>query len=153
MAAGRRFDAAALGNAFAAETVARNILPPALAQIASDKTGGYRLVLATASYAFYVEPIMRLLGFDAAIATRSDATFPATIAGENCYGSAKRRMVEQWLSDQGFARENAHIRFYSDHASDAPMFELVDEAVAVNAHRPLAKLAQERGWEVRDWIG
>jgi len=45
----------------------------------------------------------------------------------------------------------AHLRFYSDHSSDAPVFDWSDEPVAVNPHNRLAKLAKQRGWPVEDW--
>jgi HAD superfamily hydrolase (TIGR01490 family) len=148
---GQHFDPVALGQAFAAETLLKNILPKALAQIAADKAEGCQLVMATASYAFYVAPIAQALGFDAIVATMSQPGLPARISGVNCYGADKRKMVEAWLTEQGLVRGNLHIRFYSDHVSDAPMFELADVAIAVNAHPPLARLAGEQGWESRDW--
>ena len=58
-------------------------------------------------------------------------------------------MVEDWLAESGLQR--GHVRFYSDHASDAPVFEWSDEPVAVNPHDRLARLAKERGWRVEDW--
>jgi phosphoserine phosphatase len=58
-------------------------------------------------------------------------------------------MVEDWLDKSGLKR--GHVRFYSDHASDAPAFEWADEAVAVNPHARLRKLAGERGWAIEDW--
>jgi len=58
-------------------------------------------------------------------------------------------MVEDWLVKSGF--ERGHVRFYSDHASDAPVFEWVDEPVAVNPHDLLKRLASERGWAIEDW--
>ena len=48
-------------------------------------------------------------------------------------------------------RADAHIRFYSDHASDAPVLEWSDEPFAVNAHRKLRRLARRRGWPLLDW--
>jgi phosphoserine phosphatase len=44
-----------------------------------------------------------------------------------------------------------HVRFYSDHVSDAPTFAWADEPVAVNAHGPLRALARARGWRIEDW--
>jgi len=44
-----------------------------------------------------------------------------------------------------------HVRFYSDHASDAPVFEWADEAVAVNPHDKLRRLAATRGWAIENW--
>jgi phosphoserine phosphatase len=58
-------------------------------------------------------------------------------------------MIEDWLTKERVTR--AHVRFYSDHASDAPVFEWADEPVAVNPHDRLRKLAGERGWPVEDW--
>ena len=58
-------------------------------------------------------------------------------------------VIEAWLAAEGVTR--AHVRFYSDHASDAPVLDWADEPVAVNPHDRLARLAKERGWPVEDW--
>ena len=142
-----------LVESFAARTVAANIRPGARSAIARDKAEGRRVVMATASYRLYAEAIGRLLGFDDVIGTGSiiglDARVHAKIDGENCYGPAKLRIVTDWLEKSGL--ERGHIRFYSDHASDAPAFEWADEAVAVNPHDRLRRLASERAWRVEDW--
>jgi HAD superfamily hydrolase (TIGR01490 family) len=149
--AGRHFNPRTLGEAFGAETLATNILPSARRQIEADRAEGCRLIMATASYEFYVAVIARNLGFDAVIATRSMDGDPTRINGENCYGASKRSMVEAWMRQQGIAREEAHIRVYSDHVSDAPLFEMANQPVAVNAHAPLDRLAKSQNWECRDW--
>ena len=127
----------------------------ALAQIAQDRADGYRLVLATASYRLYVEPIARRLGFDAVIATdhlSQDLRYVrAKIAGENCYDTGKLRMIKAWMAAQAIDRGQAHIRAYSDHVSDAPMLEYADLPFAANPHRRLALLAAARGWPRVDW--
>ena len=142
-------------ESFAERQVATNILPGARAAIAADKTAGRRLVLATASYRLYAAAIARRLGFDDVIATETgldaNGRITARIDGENCYGLAKRDMILAWLQREGLAREAIHIRFYSDHVSDAPSHRLADEPVAANAHRRLARLAEAEGWEVVDW--
>ena len=142
-------------ESFAVRQVASNILPGARAAIAADKAAGRRLVLATASYRLYAAAIARRLGFDDIIATETglDAKgrVTARIDGSNCYGLAKRDMIEAWLQREGLAREAVHIRFYSDHVSDAPSHRLADEPVAANAHQRLVRLAEAEGWEVLDW--
>ena len=142
-----------LVESFAAQTVAGNVRPGARAAIARDKAEGRRVVMATASYRLYADAIGRLLDFDDVIGTGSiiglDARVHAKIDGENCYGPAKLRMVADWLQKSGF--ERGHVRFYSDHASDAPVLEWADEAVAVNPHNRLRRLAAERDWRVEDW--
>lgn len=142
-----------LVDSFAEKTAASNVRPGALKAIARDKAEGRRVVMATASYRLYAQAIGDRLGFDDVIGTGSiiglDERVHAKIDGENCYGPAKLRMVTDWLSRSGF--ERGHVRFYSDHASDAPVFEWSDEPVAVNPHKRLADLAGERGWVVEDW--
>lgn len=142
-------------ESYAARVVATNVRAGALAQIERDRTDGYTLVLATASYRLYVEPIARRLGFDAVIATdhlSQDLRYVrAKIAGENCYDTGKLRMIKAWMAAEAIDRSQAHIRAYSDHVSDAPMLEFADVPFASNPHKPLAKLAVERGWTRVDW--
>ena len=142
-----------LVDSFAAKMVAGNVRPGAREAIARDKAEGRRVVMATASYRFYSREIADRLGFDDCIGTNSilglDERVHAKIDGENCYGPAKLRMIQAWLESSGLQR--GHVRFYSDHASDKPAFEWADEAVAVNPHDQLKRLATERGWRQEDW--
>lgn len=140
---------------YADKVVAGNIRAEALANIAADRAAGCTLVIASASYRLYVEPIARRLGFDAVIATdhfTQDIDYVrARIAGENCYDTAKLRMIEAWMAAQAIDRGQAHIRAYSDHVSDAPMLSFADEAFAANPHPPLAELATQKGWPILRW--
>ena len=142
-----------LVDSFADRVVASNVRPGAREAIAHDKAEGRRIVMATASYRFYSREIAERLGFDDCIGTNSilglDERVHAKIDGENCYGPAKLRMIKEWLASSGLNR--GHIRFYSDHASDKPAFEWADEAVAVNPHDKLERLAADRGWQQVDW--
>ena len=40
---------------------------------------------------------------------------------------------------------------YSDSGTDAPMLEAVGNPVAVNPDRELRRLAEKRGWQIRDF--
>ena len=144
-----------LVESFADRQVASNVRPGARTAIARDKAQGRRLVLATASYRLYADAIARRLGFDDVIGTGSviglDERVHAKIGGENCYGPAKMRMIADWVEESGLKCAEGHVRFYSDHVSDLPAFEWADEAVAVNPHDKLRRLAEERRWAVEDW--
>jgi HAD superfamily hydrolase (TIGR01490 family) len=144
-----------LAESFAEATVVGNMRPGARHAIHRDRSQGRRLVLATASYRLYANEIASRLGFDDVIATGSviglDERVHAKILDENCYGDAKKRMIDSWVDASGLLGRHGHVRFYSDHASDAPVFEWADEPVAVNPHAKLARLAAERGWAVEDW--
>ena len=142
-------------DGFAERQVASNIRPGARRAIARDKAEGRRVVLATASYRLYADAIAERLGFDDVIGTGSviglDERVHARIAGENCYGPAKLRMIADWLGASGLKDAHGHVRFYSDHVSDQPAFEWADEPVAVNPHGKLRRLAERRGWAIEDW--
>jgi len=142
-------------DSFADRQVATNIAPGARASIAADREAGRRLVMATASYRLYAAAIAERLGFDDVIATETEfdthGRVLARIDGSNVYGPAKLTAIEAWLEREGLARDAVHIRFYSDHVSDAPVHHWSDEAVAANAHDRLIRLAEAEGWEVLDW--
>ena len=144
-----------LVQSFADATVANNIRPGAREAISRDKEQGRRVVLATASYRLYASAIADRLGFDDVIATGSiiglDERVHARIEGKNCYGEEKMRMISEWVEKSGLTGAHGHVRFYSDHASDAPAFEWSDEPVAVNPHDRLRRLATARGWMIEDW--
>jgi HAD superfamily phosphoserine phosphatase-like hydrolase len=142
-------------ESFAEKQLASNIMPGARRSLAADRAAGRRLVMATASYRLYAAAIARRLGFDDVIATETRldpaGRVVARIDGANCYGLAKKDMIEAWLQREGLEREAVHIRFYSDHVSDHHVHRWADEAVAANAHRRLVRLAEAEGWEVVDW--
>ena len=144
-----------LVDSFADKQVATNIRPGARKAIARDKQQRRRVVLATASYRLYADAIAERLGFDDVIGTGSiiglDERVHAKIAGENCYGPAKLRMIADWVEKSGLKGAHGHVRFYSDHVSDQPAFEWADEPVAVNPHGKLRRLAEQRGWQIEDW--
>lgn len=141
---------------YARMVVAEGCFEGALAQIAADRAAGRRLVLATASNAYYAEAIGAALGFDAVIATPprwEGEWLDWRLGGENCYGEAKRVRVAAWLSAHATADEA--VRFYSDHHSDAPVFALVadagGEAVVANGTAALRAMADEKGWPQMVW--
>ena len=148
-------DLTPLVESFAEKQLATNIRPGARDAIARDKAEGRRLVLATASYRLYADAIAERLGFDDVIGTGSiiglDERVHAKIAGENCYGPAKLKMIADWVEKSGLKGVDGHVRFYSDHVSDKPAFEWADEPVAVNPHGKLRRVAEQRGWRIEDW--
>jgi len=144
-----------LADDFADRIAATGLLDQALARIAADRAEGYRIIMATASHGYYAAAIAARLGIADVVATNAKRDAQGhllpKLEGENCYGAAKLRMILDWLSREGIKREDAHVRAYSDHVSDAPMLDWADEAFAVNAHGPLTALAKAKGWAAFDW--
>jgi len=145
----------AVAQSFADRFAAHHIYDGARARIAADRAAGYRIVVATAAHRYYSARIAAALGIDDVVATEAavDARGRVTsgIAGANCYGPDKLAMIELWMAQQRIDRADAHVRFYSDHATDEPTLAWADEAFAVNPHPPLRRLAAERGWPILDW--
>ena len=132
------------------------MLLPALALLAAQTSqpAAPPVEVATAAPHFYTAALARRLGIADVIATAStwrDGCLTPAIGSANCYGGDKRHRVAAFLDRAGIARGHAHIRFYSDHISDLPMFGFADEAVAVNPSAKLRRLAGARGWPVLDW--
>lgn len=136
----------------AAMVVATGLLPLVEARIASDRAEGCRLVMATASFAYYASSIGEMLGFEDTIGTVSRRDKAGNVLplidGENCYGPVKLQMIDVWLADHGMKREALEIRFYSDHASDRPVLDWADQAYVVNPDGKMRLLATERGWPI-----
>ena len=142
-----------LAARFAAWRVPHDVPPGAAACIARDRAEGFRLLMATAAPEFYARAIADALGFDAVVASRhrrdaADNWLPA-LDGTNCYGAEKARRVAEWLAANGY--EDAHIRAYSDHVSDAPTFALAREAWLVGRGDKFVRLAAKHGWQVADF--
>ena len=113
-----------LVDSFADRQIATNVRPGRpRRRLRATKREGRRLVLATASYRLYADAIAERLGFDDVIGTGSiiglDERVHAKIAGENCYGPAKMRMITDWVEQVRPQGKHGHVRFYSDHVSDA----------------------------------
>jgi HAD superfamily phosphoserine phosphatase-like hydrolase len=147
---------AAAAARFAEHIVSAELFPAALAALAADRQAGARIVIATASNACYADAIGARLGAETVIATASTWDgdhLRAALGSANCYGTAKRDRVAEWLAVNAAA--GSDVRFYSDHQSDLPTFELVVErggrAVATNPTPALRAEAVARGWSVIDW--
>ncbi|MEQ1510608.1 MAG: HAD-IB family hydrolase [Sphingopyxis sp.] len=154
---GRRIDRAqaqSLAKDYARHVMASNIYAAAIALIQREQAAGRRVIIATASHAFYAAAIANALGVETIIATLSlydNGNLTHHIDGENCYGEAKLRKIQQYFACQNSLDDTAHRRFYSDDLSDLPTFDWVDEPIAVNASHTLGRHAKAHGWAMLDW--
>lgn len=143
-----------LARQFAMRMVQGGMPDPALRRISAEAAEGRTVVFATAAPALYIAPLAEALGVQLVVATRGrwqDDALTHRIDGPNCYGPAKLDMVRQALLDAGMRRDGAHLRFFTDHASDLPLCDWADEVFAVNPSRRMRGLARRRGWPVLDW--
>lgn len=147
---------AAVADDFAAGFIAAHGLAPARLAIAQDALAGRRVVIASASHAYYVRALAAQLGVMDVVATetvRSGEDVLPDLAGANCYGDAKRAALEAWLAREGLA--GAVVHFTSDHHSDLPCFELAlasgGRVLCANPSARLIEIATARGWPIIAW--
>ena len=114
------------------------------------RAAGHRVYLVSASPEEIVLPLADLLGVDGAICSRGEVDEQGCYTGRMAfyaYGESKATAMRELAARTGLDLSSSSA--YSDSATDLPMLEAVGRPVAVNPDRALAKMARERGWEVR----
>jgi HAD superfamily hydrolase (TIGR01490 family) len=136
------------------ETMLQTIEPimyaEALELMELHRAAGHRVYLVSASPEEIVLPLADLLGADGAICSRGEVDDEGRYTGRMAfyaYGESKADAMRDIASRIGL--DLAASSAYSDSATDLPMLEAVGRPVAVNPDRALAKIARERGWELR----
>ena len=117
------------------------------------RAAGHRVYLVSASPEEIVLPLADLLGVDGAICSRGEVDEQGCYTGRMAfyaYGESKATAMRELAERTGL--DLAASSAYSDSGTDLPMLEAVGRPVAVNPDRALAKVARERGWEVRNFI-
>jgi HAD superfamily hydrolase (TIGR01490 family) len=134
------------------ETIEPLIYKEALELMEAHWRAGDRVYLVSASPEEIVLPLAELLGADGAVCSRGEVDEDGCYTGRMAfyaYGSAKAEAMAA-LAERHHL-DLASSSAYSDSATDLPMLEAVGHPVAVNPDRPLAKIARERDWEVRQF--
>jgi HAD superfamily hydrolase (TIGR01490 family) len=133
-------------------TLEQKIKKRALQEIQQHKQLGHSLILATASFDFYSKKLGEQLGFDTVICTESlwdkNDRLIGDIDGHNCYGIYKLEKVSQYIKDN---MSTTYSMLYTDHHSDLPLMEWVDEGIAINPTNKMRALAVANDFEIRDW--
>jgi len=126
------------------------VFDEAVTLIAEHQAAGRRVFIISASPEEIVLPLARHLGVDEAIATRAGIDARGRYTGEvefYAYGPQKAERMREIAEQRGIDLDASYS--YSDSITDVPMLEVVGHPVAVNPDRDLAKVAADRGWEVR----
>lgn len=134
------------------ETVEPLIYNEALELMEAHRRAGDKVYLVSASPEEIVHPLAELLCADGAVASIGEVDADNRYTGRMsfyAYGEAKADAMRALAARAGI--DLADSWAYSDSATDAPMLEAVGHPVAVNPDRPLARLARERAWEVRQF--
>ena len=129
------------------------IYAEALDLMAQHRAEGRLVVIVSASPEEIVLPLAGYLGVDRAIASRARVDDEGRYTGEmdfDAFGPAKVGAMTRMAAELDLDLASSYA--YSDSATDLPMLEAVGHAIAVNPDRELLRVAQERGWEVRNFV-
>lgn len=135
------------------EVVAPLVYAEALAIIDDHKRNGHQVIVVSASPEEIVRPLCRYLGIKDIIATKSEVDAEGTYTGKidfYAYGPAKADAMVAKAANDGIDLAQSYA--YSDSATDLPMLEVVGHPVVVNPDSSLLAVAEERGWEVKNFV-
>ena len=134
-----------------AETINEVIEPliydEALELIDHHLAQGDEVWLVSMSPTEIVEPFAELLGITGAIASRATIDEQGKFTGEMEFfarGENKALAMREIAAQRGIDLADSYA--YSDSETDIPMLMAVGHPFAVNADRPLAKIAHENQW-------
>jgi len=131
------------------EVVVPIIYEDAVELIEKHKANGLYVVIVSSAPHEVVEPIAQHLGVDDFIATTARLDDDGNYSGElefYSYGSFKPQAVTKLAKQLNI--DLAESFAYSDSITDVPLLECVGHPVAVNPDRELARVANERGWQI-----
>ena len=133
------------------EVVDPYIYQEALDLMALHRALGRRVYIVSSSPEEIVRPLAERLGVTDVIATQAeivDGKYTGNLEFY-CYREKKAEAIQKVAAEEGIDLSGSFA--YSDSATDIPMLEVVGNPVAVNPDRDLRKVAEEHGWQVRDF--
>jgi HAD superfamily hydrolase (TIGR01490 family) len=132
------------------EVIEPIVYAEALDLIHEHQAAGRRVFIISASPEEIVAPLGQYLGVDEAIASRAELDEDGRYTGNVefwSYGPFKAEAIRDAAERYSIDLDASYA--YSDSATDVPMLEAVGHPIAVNPDRDLARVAHERGWEIR----
>jgi len=127
------YDAArvsAVAAEFADDVVARHLRPDVVERVAWHRNQGHELVIVSASFTSYLDPIAARLGFAAVLATELAVGDDGRLTGElvrpNVRGAEKVRRLDEWLG-----AGPAFVWAYGDSSGDRDLLARADHGVTV----------------------
>jgi HAD superfamily hydrolase (TIGR01490 family) len=133
------------------EVVDPFIYQEALDLIALHQALGRTVYIVSSSPEEIVRPLAERLGVADVIATRPECV-DGRYTGKlefYCYREQKAERIVETATERGLDLQGSFA--YSDSITDLPMLEAVGNPVAVNPDRELRRIADQRGWRIRDF--
>lgn len=119
------------GSEFAKHVHDHWLRPDTMGRLREHTSAGHRVVLVSASFEVYLEPLAELLGVDDVLATKlqtSDGMVTGALEGPNCRGPEKVVRLHGWLERHHGGRSGADVVAYGDSSGDRELLADADIA-------------------------
>lgn len=123
-----------VASTFAGQLFKSGMNPAGMKMLRYHIDRGDHVIIATASFCFYVKTLADCLGVDDIICTEAEIVagrLTGRIKGLNCHGKEKLRRIKLCLGNT----PDKNIIAYSDHSSDFPMLEWAGKGYLVTPTR------------------
>jgi len=125
----------AVAAEFADNVVARHLRPDVLERVAWHRNQGHELVIVSASFTSYLDPIAARLGFAAVLATElavgDDGRMTGELVRPNVRGAEKVRRLDEWLGATPPDAGPAFVWAYGDSSGDRELLARADRGIRV----------------------
>jgi phosphatidylglycerophosphatase C len=120
---------------FARDVLARHLRPDVVERAEWHRNQGHELVIVSASFRDYLDPIADALGFTAVLATQlavgDDGRLTGELARPNVRGAEKVRRLDEWLGATTSEGGAAFVWAYGDSSGDREMLARADQGITV----------------------
>ncbi len=141
-----------LGEECFEEAVRKHIYKEAEALVASHKKQGRMCVVVSSAPKLVAKPIAKFFEMDDMLVTEGvvkNGRITGEVKKPLCYAEGKKILAEKFAKKNHIALEKSY--FYSDSATDVPLFEAVGHPIAVNPERKLLSIAKKRKWKILEF--
>ncbi len=143
-----------LSKGIAEQKLVHRITPQAREKIEWHRAQGHRLVLVTATIAPMAEAMGEVLGMDAVYGC-GPADRAGILSGSERGWSVPRRKGKVPII-QADAQENGHdlaeCYGYGNTMADSWFMRITGHPIAINSKGAFKQFAQEKNWEMHDWV-
>lgn len=134
------------------EKVVKRIYEEAEELVATHRKKGHICVIVSSAPKLVAKPIAKFFEMDDMLVTEGvvkNGRITGEVKKPLCYAEGKKILAEKFAKKHHIALEKSY--FYSDSATDLPLFESVGHPVAVNPERKLLSIAKKRKWKVMEF--